>query len=60
MVTLKQALNNKNFENELKAIDINNGIPISFTDDDYNVIEGNPQYTDSVENGKKINILAKM
>lgn len=52
MVTLKQALNNKNFENELNAIDINNGIPISFTDDDYNVIEGNPQYTDSVENGK--------
>ena len=52
MVTLKQAINNKNFENELKAIDINNGIPISLTDDDYNVIEGKPKYTDANEYGK--------
>lgn len=52
MVTLKQLLNNKNFENELEAIDINNGIPITFTDCDYNVIEGRPKYTDSSLNGR--------
>ena len=52
MVTLKQAINNENFEKELKAIDINRGIPISLTDDDYNVIEGKPKYTDSNANGK--------
>lgn len=52
MITLKQAINNENFENELKPIDINNGIPISLTDDDYNVVEGKPKYTDSYKNGK--------
>lgn len=48
MVTLKQALDNKNFENELKAININNGIPISLTDDDYN-------FCYNIEPGKTIN-----
>ena len=52
MVTLKQAINNKNFEKELNVIDINNGIPISLNKDDYNVIEGKPKYTDANKNGK--------
>lgn len=51
MVTLKQAINN-NFEKELNAIDINNGIPISLSKDDYNVIEGKPKYTNSIKNKK--------
>lgn len=51
MVTLKQAINN-NFEKELNAIDINNGIPISLSKDDYNVIEGKTKYTNSIKNKK--------
>ena len=51
-ITLKQAMDNKNFENEFDVKIINNDIPISFTDEDYKVIEGVPYYTDARQNGK--------
>lgn len=51
-MTLNQALNNKNFENEFEVIVINNDKPISFTDEDYKVVEGSPYYTDAKKYGK--------
>lgn len=51
-MTLNQVLNNKNFDNEFDVKVINNDIPISFTDEDYEVIEGVPHYTDAKQNGR--------
>ena len=66
IVTLNQVLNNKDFENEFDVIVINDDIPVSFTKEDYNVKEGEPQYTDAekdqfcrfcynIQDGVKIN-----
>ncbi len=51
-MTLKQVLNNKNFEKEFDIKIINNDTPISFTTQDYKVIEGVPCYTDARQKGK--------
>ncbi len=51
-MTLRQALNNKNFEKEFDIKIINNDTPISFTTKDYKVIEGLPYYTDARQKGK--------
>ena len=52
IVTLNQVLNNKDFENEFDVIIINDDIPVSFTKEDYNVKEGEPQYTDAEKEGR--------
>ena len=49
---LKNILEKGNFENEFNEIDINNDKPFTFMDDDYNVKEGKPIYTDSNKFGK--------
>ena len=51
-MTLKEALNNKDFANEFDAIIINDDIPVSFAKEDYNVKEGEPQYTDAEKEGR--------
>ena len=52
IITLKQALNDKNFRKKFNVITINNDKPITITKKDYNVIEGIPQYTDSEKVGR--------
>ena len=49
---LKEVLEIKKFENEFKAIVVNNDKPFTFTKQDYEVKEGNPLYTNSNEYGK--------
>ena len=51
-MTLEEVLSNKFFENEFNEITINNNKPISFSKEDYEVIEGIPYYTDAKQNGK--------
>lgn len=45
-MTIEQVMNNENFDKELDVIVINNNRPITFTKEDYEVIEGIPRYTD--------------
>ncbi len=51
-MTIEQVMNNKNFDKELGIIVINNNRPITFTKEDYEVIEGIPRYTDSKKEGR--------
>lgn len=49
---LKNIINDKDFETKFDAIEINNNIPFTITQEDYTVKEGKPQYTDSNKFGK--------
>ena len=49
---LKDILENKNFKTKLEEKDVNNGIPFTFTKEDYNTKEGRPIYTDANKFGK--------
>lgn len=52
IITLEQAMNNKNFDNEFNYIIINGYKPISFIKEDYEIIEGIPKYTDANKYGR--------
>ena len=52
IITIEEAMDNKNFDQEFKVITINNNKPISFTKDDYKVVEGEPKYTNAEEKGR--------
>lgn len=51
-MTIEQVMNNENFDNEFDVIIVNNNKPISFTKEDYEVVEGIPRYTDSDKEGR--------
>ena len=52
IITLKQLLDNKKFDEEFNSIIVNNDKPISLKKEDYDVIEGEPKYTNAKENGR--------
>ena len=51
---LKDIIENKNFENEFSALNINNDKPFTISKEDYLVKEGYPEYTDSNKFGKVV------
>lgn len=61
-MTIEEALNNKNFENEYGVIIVNNDKPFTFTKEDYEIVEGRPSYTNAKKNkrsGSAIAVVSK-
>ncbi len=49
-MTIAEALNSKDFENEYGIIIVNDDKPFTFTKDDYETIEVRPEYTNAKMN----------